>query len=518
MKLLQHIALCLLSAATLLCSCGKERLVGDGIAFGSDGRIRISAFVEDNKDRAGLVKTADVDSFLLFINNSSDTPISKGVLMVRSDDGSYFESAIKIPKITPGASVKLWAISPVGPECEGPKGISDLEFNKFSYKLPSDNEAMEDIIVSGPQSATADAEGGFADEPPLTFKHIFSAVGFKYSKNDGFEGKIDAIELRNVYTSMKWNGFNDPETTYSNLQNVRLDFGEGKEKTMAEDNITAYDQYFMVMPTTVDEDAKVYVSATASDGTHQNYMADLKGTTYKAGFTKTYSLELVKLIKALKFTSAKDKSKVGFANALEDIYRFYYSSDGDNWKECYGKWSTTLNAGESIYIKGDNPNGLNVTSNPFFSITGSVSCKGNIMYLLGEDITEIPANGCFRYMFSGCSGLTSAPDLPATTLTASCYYYLFQNCTSLTKAPDLPATTLASYCYQNMFSGCTSLNAVNIYAEGPDDTKWASSYLNGWLKSVSGSGTIKCKKVVEGKFVKNSSSGVPQGWSLNPTL
>jgi hypothetical protein len=47
--------------------------------------------------------------------------------------------------------------------------------------------------------------------------------------------------------------------------------------------------------------------------------------------------------------------------------------------------------------------------------------------------------------------------LPATTLEIYCYDSMFYGCTSLTEAPELPATTLAIYCYSYMFSGCTSL-------------------------------------------------------------
>ena len=66
-------------------------------------------------------------------------------------------------------------------------------------------------------------------------------------------------------------------------------------------------------------------------------------------------------------------------------------------------------------------------------------------------------NACYWSMFEGCSSLTQPPALPATTLASNCYKYMFQNCTSLAQAPALPATTLASGCYMNMFEGCTSL-------------------------------------------------------------
>ena len=60
-------------------------------------------------------------------------------------------------------------------------------------------------------------------------------------------------------------------------------------------------------------------------------------------------------------------------------------------------------------------------------------------------------------MFYGCTGLTQAPALPATTLVTYCYSGMFYGCTGLTQAPALPATTLVTYCYSNMFQNCTSL-------------------------------------------------------------
>ena len=77
---------------------------------------------------------------------------------------------------------------------------------------------------------------------------------------------------------------------------------------------------------------------------------------------------------------------------------------------------------------------------------------------------ELPATTlekeCYRGMFQGCTSLPYAPELPATTLAGSCYTNMFQACTSLTYAPELPATTLENDCYANMFDGCTSLTAA----------------------------------------------------------
>jgi hypothetical protein len=82
----------------------------------------------------------------------------------------------------------------------------------------------------------------------------------------------------------------------------------------------------------------------------------------------------------------------------------------------------------------------------------NISIRGNIENLLdyatvanGEH--PIMASYCYSGMFAECASLTTAPELPATTLADSCYTSMFGQCTSLTIAPELPATILADNCY-----------------------------------------------------------------------
>ena len=144
-----------------------------------------------------------------------------------------------------------------------------------------------------------------------------------------------------------------------------------------------------------------------------------------------------------------------------------YSTDASAWSTWDG--TTTLSSVTSgsdnvLYLRGT---GNTVITGDIQSykwvLTGSdIACIGDIDTLL--DYTTVEAGNhpplsdyCYEYMFYGCTGLTQAPALPATTLADYCYEYMFYGCTGLTQAPALPATTLTSYCYQNMFRGCTSL-------------------------------------------------------------
>ena len=81
----------------------------------------------------------------------------------------------------------------------------------------------------------------------------------------------------------------------------------------------------------------------------------------------------------------------------------------------------------------------------------------------GLDLGDIVlADSCYNNMFYGCTSLTQAPALPATTLARSCYYSMFRDCTSLTQAPALPATALDSNCYTEMFNNCKALTQAPV--------------------------------------------------------
>ena len=120
-----------------------------------------------------------------------------------------------------------------------------------------------------------------------------------------------------------------------------------------------------------------------------------------------------------------------------------------------------------LRLRGINPNGTATSWNAYSTITFTednvnVACTGDIRTLQDWRIYNIVEtnNAKFCSLFKDCSVLTSAPELPATTLANECYHCMFSGCTSLTSAPKLPATTLADYCYSIMFSGCTSLTSA----------------------------------------------------------
>ena len=145
-----------------------------------------------------------------------------------------------------------------------------------------------------------------------------------------------------------------------------------------------------------------------------------------------------------------------------------YSTDATNWNTWNG--TEISSSGSKLYLRGTGNTKITGNSPDYkFVFTGTdalrIACEGNIENLL--DYETVSAGGhptmagrCYNFMFYGCTSLTTAPELPATTLTESCYDSMFQDCTSLTTAPALPATTLAERCYNFMFYGCTSLTTA----------------------------------------------------------
>ena len=145
-----------------------------------------------------------------------------------------------------------------------------------------------------------------------------------------------------------------------------------------------------------------------------------------------------------------------------------YSVNNGKWENVVANEEVTFGGTNgTLRLRGTNHNGTaNGSSNnstiTFTDKTVNVACTGDIRTLLdwrNYNIVETN-NAKFCYLFENCSVLTSAPELPATTLANNCYSNMFSGCKNLTSAPELPATTLANYCYDSMFRLCTKLTSA----------------------------------------------------------
>lgn len=187
----------------------------------------------------------------------------------------------------------------------------------------------------------------------------------------------------------------------------------------------------------------------------------------------------------LKFTAEADNSTI-VLNSVSNPDIKYSLNDGE-WTQ-WDYSAITLNTGDTVRMKGNNSNGFSFSTSSYnrFKMTGKIGASGNIMSLLYEDDFEgkltIPCDYCFNNLFRNCTALTTAPELPATTLTNGCYFSMFLYCTSLTTAPELPATTLTENCYERMLRHCTSLTTA---PELPSTTLAYSCYNNMFAECAS---------------------------------
>ena len=249
-------------------------------------------------------------------------------------------------------------------------------------------------------------------------------------------------------------------------------------------------------------------------------------------------------IRAVCFTADGEQTvaltKVGSAPAIT----MQYSYDGVTW-DAWDLSALPFGGSTKVYVRGVNNAkfSTNGTSNTFTFGTDSYVYVSGIAEALLNGESEVlqystphtfkelfkdqtalreadrlrfeamsNSESCYQSMFTGCSNLLSAPELPATTLGYSPYRSMFSDCTSLLKAPsilpaitigawayvsmfngckslvnapELPATTLSEKCYQYMFYGCTSLKTIRCRAKVT-----ANDATYNWLSGVKTAGTF----------------------------
>ena len=167
---------------------------------------------------------------------------------------------------------------------------------------------------------------------------------------------------------------------------------------------------------------------------------DIPYLTFKAGSVQTFTMD-------------------------EAVETLEYSVNNGTWTTLGTNTVTFGGSYGDLRLRGKSATGTATSDTNCSTITlGNTEtyCSGDIRTLVDyENYNYVDCSEArFCYLFSCCTSLKTAPELPATTLADYCYYSMFEGCTSLETAPSLPATTLASYCYEWMFSGCTSLTTA----------------------------------------------------------
>ena len=316
--------------------------------------------------------------------------------------------------------------------------------------------------------------------------------------------------------------------------------------------------------------AQLPAGTAGTQHTFQITIADIYGYSYVQGYVVTLEASLAETpfyIEAENPSNAPQIAlrKTGSPNSLT----MQISYDNLTWTNYTIGDSIELNEEHPrVYFKNSSRTRFSTGSSSYYKFTAKddyVNVGGNIASLKDRTMAEVRsassdfdhlfylnsrllnsnklylgnyttlANGCYSDMFSGCSSLITAPDLPSTTLANSCYNRMFANCSSLTTAlAELPATTMDNYCYQGMFQGCTSLTRSPIL---PATTLAQGCYLsmfqnctslkeitclaknisahsctNHWVNGVASRGTFyKSPDMSSWSFGEN---GIPTNWTV----
>ena len=180
------------------------------------------------------------------------------------------------------------------------------------------------------------------------------------------------------------------------------------------------------------------------------------------GFMSKVSADETENVKPnyLTFTAKEAGSTITFEwRTGSDV--MYSTDGGNNWNQYTKGTEIKLDKiGSTVSFKGKK-----VTTEYYkhFTMNGIIEASGSVTSLTDGEGNKTDVNlsrECYKYMFSKCTSLTTAPELPAEKLAERCYESMFSECTSLTTAPKLPAKQLASHCYESMFSKCTSLTTA----------------------------------------------------------
>ena len=282
--------------------------------------------------------------------------------------------------------------------------------------------------------------------------------------NDQYTGAtVNSLSICGIkaykHTDKKFYALIKPCAAQNSATFLSLDVAEGASKTTTEKltgipELTAGNSYTYKL--TIGKD-KISVSGiTVKDWTG--------GTITDNGKTEECPTPYIT------FTAKKAQKFKMTTNGEYTISGLQYSVNNGEWQNVEKDKEVTFGGTNgNLRLRGTNTNGTATawyacSTIKFTEANVKVACTGDIRTLLdwrNYNIVETD-NARFCSLFNNCSVLTSAPELPATTLADYCYRNMFYYCTSLTSAPVLPATTLEDLCYGSMFGRCTSLTSAPV--------------------------------------------------------
>lgn len=159
----------------------------------------------------------------------------------------------------------------------------------LGYEVPQYVSHQKDVVVA----VTSDMPGNSNTEVPLVFRHICSAIRFKFG-SEMQPGTIKSVALKNVknagsydMASNTWT-LNDGVASFTQVLELDTDGNEAVDS-----NLTARDSTFMMVPQTLPDGAEVEVVFEDDvTGQTREMTVSIAGSCWPQGMTVTYKLSI----------------------------------------------------------------------------------------------------------------------------------------------------------------------------------------------------------------------------------
>ena len=361
-----------------------------------------------------------------------------------------------------------------------PQGNKFLKWEKETMNFTAYYPASFNGTITQPTEYTSLESLAAAD--------FMSFSGSKTNTNNSNQLSL-TMERKMARVIVEIAGFNDQYTKNATVSSLSIC---GVKAYKHSDNKF----YALIDPSSTPSTTAPFLSLEVADGESKaTEKYTTTPTTFVAGKSYTYKLTVGKNKISVSGITVADWDNTGIiteGSKAEQIFPYVtftaeaeqkfkmttsgkYTISGLQYSVNNGKWEnvekdipvTFGGTNGTLRLRGTNINGTASSSIALSNIrftdkTVKVACTGDIRTLLDwrNYSTVNTQNARFCNLFIDCAVLTSAPELPATTLAKNCYDSMFSGCTSLTDAPVLPATKLADFCYSTMFYGCTSLTSA----------------------------------------------------------
>ena len=397
-----------------------------------------------------------------------------------------------------------------------PQGGKFLKWESETMDFTAYYPATFNGTITQPTEYTSEADLAAAD--------FMSFSGPKTNTNDNKRNQLTlTMERKMARVIVEIDGFKDQYAgaTIDNVNSLSICGVKAYKHT---DN-----KFYALIKPCEAQNSETFISLDVAEGASKTTTEKLTGIpALTAGNSYTYQLTVGKNKISVSGITVKDWDNTGiitegskaehiipyvtFKADAEQKFRMItygdYTISGLEYSVKDGEWASVVAGTEitfggthgNLRLRGTNPygtaNNTNEYSNIIFTNNVNVACTGDIRTLLNWKYydTVDTQNARFNMLFYNCGVLTSAPDLPATTLATNCYDCMFFYCTSLESAPVLPATTLSDWCYFQMFSYCKKLSTVTMLALDSEITS-KSACVTDWLYDAGTDASSRTLKV-----------------------